>query len=164
MFDVRNENRIITQDVVQTLRDYVGVQPDINEQKIKAGWLIAQDLDVMRVVGIDIIKRCVEPENEQDEILKFLVMQACSFYCYARLLKMFQGTLTEGGFHIEKEATDRNTAKSTALEFEATGDTYMTAVIGFLEDEDPKLKEKRLTKKLAPTIRVIGGQERRASN
>lgn len=164
MFDPRNENRIITHDVVQTLRDYVGVQPDINEQKIKAGWLIAQDLDVMRVIGIDPIKRCLEPKNDADEMLKFIVLQACSFFCYARLLKMFQGMLTEGGFHIEKEATDRNTAKSTASEFEATGASYLKAVISFLEDENPKLKEKDLDAKLTPTVRVFGGREYRASN
>lgn len=165
MYNSENENQLIVDDVVQTLRDYVGVQPDINDQKIKACWLGAQNLDVERVIGQVAIDRCLDPQTPADLKLKSLLIPALANYCYSRALKRFQGTLTDGGYHIEKEATDRNVAKSTALDFQADAETYMKKVIEFLAKENPNsTSESESNSKLTPSVRVIGGEERRASN
>lgn len=163
MYYAENENDIIVDDVVQALLDHVGIQPDINDQKIKASWLASQRLNVTKIVGRSVIDRCLNPETPEDKELKRLLIPALANYTYSRCLSRFQGTLTDSGYHIDKEATDKNVAKSTSLDFFADADTYMEDVIEFLNKENPE-GEAEARAKLAPQIRVIGGGERRASN
>lgn len=168
MYSSENENDLIVNDVVQTVRDYVGVQPDINEQKLKTCWWTAQELDVDRVLcklEPNWMERCLNPVTVADKKLKRLLIPALSNYCYARALGRHQGTLTDGGYMVDKEATDLNTAKSSSNNFKADAEEFMTKVINFLASENPNTTTDTEAKaKLTPNVRVIGGEERRASN
>jgi hypothetical protein len=75
---------------------------------------------------------------------------------------MFQGTFTDSGYAIETEAESRSGAKEVAGEMKAIADTFMLAVVEFLEEENPNTDADGL--KLQSRIRVFGGAENRASN
>lgn len=168
MYNSENENDLIVNDVVQVVRDYVGVQPDINDQKLKSCWWTAQELDVDRVlckIEPNWKERCLETATPADEKLKRLLVPALANYCYARALGRHQGTLTDGGYMVEKEATDLNTSKSASNNFKADAEEFMVKVINFISSENPNTsKDEDAKAKLTPSIRVIGGQEWRASN
>lgn len=76
---------------------------------------------------------------------------------------MFQGNFTDSGFVIESEATDRNIAKSVALEHSSIADVFMEDVIAFLKSEGSQ-DSQQMESKLSRNIRTFGGKERRACN
>lgn len=164
MFSSDNENDLIVTDVVQTLLDCVGIQQDINDVKCKASWLLAQEIDAERVLNEDVFARCREPQNDADNKLKRLVLKMLSFYTYSRLLKGNQGTFTDGGYQIEKEATDGKTTLATANYHYSVADVYLTKVLDFLKLETPDLDQTQVKAKMVPRIRKFGGRESRGSN
>ena len=168
MYSSRNENRLIVTDICSVMQDYVSIQVDIDETKVKAAALIAQDLDITRIIGRENVERCVEPDTGWPETevgvanqaLRELVIPALCYYTYSRLLKGFQGTFTESGLSVEKDSTDTNVSKSQANEHQSIAEAYLQYAIDFLKAENPN-DVKVDVKKLTPSIRVFGGRENR---
>jgi len=156
-----NEDSIIVEDVVATMEDYVSIQPDIDDTKIKSAWLVAQKIDMKRSISDEMWNKVLEPHNPTDEALKYLVVQATCYFCYYRCLKMFQGTFTDSGFEIEQQATDRNTAKSIANEFYSIGEVFLKDVLSYIE-EKYGVSTADAQENLTPRIRVFGGEENRS--
>lgn len=163
MHDVNLENSLILTDIVDAMQDYTSIQIDIDETKVKAAELVAQKLDLTRIIGKANVDRCIDPQNTADEELKVLVVPALCYFTYARCLKMFQGTFTESGYTTEVEANDKNVAKSVANEMSTIAETFLQDVVEFLEEENPS-DEAVDKSKINPRIRTFGGKEFRASN
>lgn len=163
MFDANLENQLIIVDIAQAMVDYVSLQPDIDGQKAQAAAIVAQKIDIQRVIGKANVERCINPVSPADESLKSLVVPALCYFTYARMLKMFQGTFTDGGYVIDGEATERNVAKSTANEMSSIAEVFLKDVTDFLEIETPNDVAVD-SKKINPRVRVFGGQESLASN
>lgn len=163
MYDSNLENQLISLDIADILQDYVSIQMDIDHTKIKASAYTAQRIDIQRVIGKDNVDRCSDPQTDADQALRDLVIPAWCYYTYSRALKMHQGNLTDSGYMIEPEATDKNVAKSVAVEHSSIADVFMQDVIAFLEEESTESGQE-MEDKLSPKIRVFGGCEQRASN
>ena len=163
MYNSSLENRLISPDITNILQDYVSIQIDIDSTKIKSAALVAQEVDVKRVIKKANLDRCVDPQTPEDAALRELVIPAWCFFTYNRALKMHQGNLTDSGFMIEPEATDRNVAKSVATEHASIADAFMQDVIEFLEAEGAD-GASEMESKLSPKIRTFGGKECRSSN
>jgi len=150
-------------DSADALLDFVRLQPDIDETKVKAAELVAQKLDIQRLIGKDNVQACINPQTADDILLRELVIPSLCYFTYARLLKMFQGTFTESGYTTEAEGEDRNTAKSVAAEMSSIAEAFMGDVFEFLEETTPNDEDVK-PENLTPKIRVFGGKESRASN
>ncbi len=168
MYDVSLESRLISSDIGDMMQDYVSIQLDIDNTKIKAAALVAQEIDIARVITKANLDRVIDLDiydesiPEADLSLRELLVAPWCYYTYARCLTMFQGTFTDSGYAVEAEAIDKDAAKAVANEMKSIGDSFMLLVTEFLEKEDEStLADDR---KLAPRIRVMGGQENRASN
>jgi hypothetical protein len=168
MYNSTNENRLIVTDITGVMQDYVSIQVDIDETKVKSAALIAQDLDISRIIGRANVTRCIEPEggwadtpeDDANQELRDLLIPVLCFFTYSRLLKGFQGTFTDSGLAIEKDSIDTNVSKSTANEHAAIAESYLSVVLDFLKAENPNnvnVKPKNLT----PRIRSFGGKESR---
>jgi hypothetical protein len=168
MYDISLENKLISSDIAEIMQDYVSIQLDIDNTKIKAAALVAQSIYITRiitkanldrVVGLDIYDESIP---EADLSLRELILAPWCYYTYARCLTMFQGTFTDSGYATETEAESRNAAKSVAQEMKAIGDSFMLMVTEFLEEEDPNTEAD--DRKISPRIKTFGGKENRASN
>lgn len=168
MYDVSLESRLISSDIADMMQDYVSIQLDIDTTKIKAAALVAQEIDIARVITKANLDRVIDLDiydetiPEADLSLRALVIAPWCYYTYARCLTMFQGTFTDSGYAVESEATDKDAAKAVANEMKSIGDSFMLLVTEFLETEDSSTLAD--DSKLAPRIRVMGGKENRASN
>lgn len=163
MQDVNLENKLIIVDIADRMLDYVNLQPDIDETKVKSASIIAQRIDIQRVIGAANVQRAIDPQDESDENLKQLLIPTICYFTYARLLKMFQGTYTESGLTIDKEATDIEISKKVANETSSVAEAFLVDVVDFLEEENSDDENVDATK-IHPNIRVFGGQENRGSN
>lgn len=168
MYSAGLENKLISSDVSEIMQDYVSIQLDIDNTKIKAAALVAQEMDLKRIIGSVNLNRVVgldiydETIAAADLSLRELILAPWCYYTYARCLSMFQGTFTDSGFATEAEAASKDAAKSVANEMRGIGDTFMIPVVEFLELEDPDTVADDA--KLTPRIRTFGGKENRASN
>ena len=163
MNNVELENSLIVVNMSDVMLDYVALQPDIDETKVKAAAIMAQTVDIKRLIGAANIQRCVDPQTEEDNALKSIIIAPLCYYTYSRLLRNFHSSYTESGYTIEELAASRNEAKSVANEMVAVAEVGMQEVVEFLELEnqnDENVKPENMT----PTIRIFGGQENRASN
>jgi hypothetical protein len=168
MYNVELENSLILVDIVSQMVDYCSVQPDLDESKAKSAEIVAQRIDLARLIGKDNVTRCVEtPQGTEltgaDLELRNLVIPPLVYFTYARLLRMFQGTFTDSGFALQVEAEDRGNAKSVANEMASIAETFMEDVFTFLEAETPD-DENVKPEGLTPRIRRFGGKESRSSN
>lgn len=168
MYDVNLENKLIASNIDEIMQDYVSIQLDIDNTKIKAAALVAQSIDITRVITKENLDRVVgldiydESIPAADLALRELILAPWCYYTYSRCLTMFQGTFTDSGYTTEAEAESRNAAKSVGQEMKAIGDSFMLLVTEFLENEDPNTKAD--DEKLSSRIRTFGGKENRASN
>lgn len=168
MYNVSLENRLISPDVASIMGDYVSMQMDIDDAKIKAASLVAQEIDISRVITKANLDRVVnldiydETIPEADLALRELILAPWCYYTYARCLTMFQGTFTDSGYAVETEALGINAAKSVAAEMKSIGDTFMLLVTEFLEVENPNTDAD--DRKLSSRVRTFGGKENRSSN
>ena len=168
MYDISLEQKLISSDVAEIMQDYVSIQLDIDNTKIKAAALVAQSIDITRVITKENLDRVIgldiydESIPAADLALRELILAPWCYYTYARCLTMFQGTFTDSGYATETEAESRNAAKSVGQEMKAIGDSFMLLVTDFLEKEDPNTKAD--DEKLSSRIRTFGGKENRASN
>ena len=168
MYNLKLENRLISSEIVDLMQDYVSIQLDIDSTKIKAAAMVAQEIDIARVITKANLDRVIDLDiydetiPEADLQLRELIIAPWCYYCYARCLNMFQGTLTDSGYTVESEADSRDAAKSVASEMKSLGDSFMILVTEFLENENPDTLSD--DQKLSPRIRVFGGKENRGSN
>lgn len=169
MYNPNNTKQLIVIDIAQALIDYCSIQPDIDESKIQTAELIAQKVDLKRLIGDVNVKRCIDPLNlddpppTSDVELRELVIPALAYFTYSRLLRMFPGTFTDGGYIIDKEASDKGVTANVSNEYKAIAETFMEDVFTFLKTETPDDKEVR-KENLTPSIRAFGGNEFRGSN
>lgn len=162
MFNAHLENQLIRSDITDVMQDYVSIQIDIDNTKVKAAALVAQNVDLKRIIKKAGLQRCVTPVTDADRELLELVIPAWCYFTYYRCLTMFQGTFTDSGYSTESEADDRNASKSVANNIKSIAETFMLDVMEFLDKENPN--DKIDVRKITPRVRVYGGQERRASN
>jgi len=164
------EAELILPDIARAMIDYVSIQPDIDSTKVRAASIVAQRIDIQRVIGAKNVERCIEKPQEteltgEDLKLRKLVIPALCYFTYSRLLKMFPGTFTDGGYTIDKDATDTGVTKSAANESAAIAESFLVDVVTFLEIEDGDVDDPAVNgDKINPRIRVFGGKEARASN
>jgi hypothetical protein len=59
MYDVRLENRLISTDIADMMTDYVSIQLDIDNTKIKAAAMVAQEMDIKRIIGAANLNRVI---------------------------------------------------------------------------------------------------------
>lgn len=169
MYNVDNTKKLIVVNIAQTLIDYCSIQPDIDESKIQTAELIAQQVDLRRLIGKENVERCIDPINlntsppPSDIQLRELVIPVICYFTYSRLLKMFPGTFTDSGYIIEKDASDKGVTTNVSNEYKAIGESFMEDVFAFLKAEDPEDKEVK-KENLTPSIRVFGGNEYRSTN
>jgi len=165
MYNSNLENSLILVDIVDALQDYVSLQPDIDETRVKAAQIIAIKLDIERLIGADNVARCVDPQDAADDELLEMITPPLCYFTYARLLKNFQGSYSDSGYSTEQEADDKNTAKAVSNEMASVAETFMEPVIAWLKEEDPLDQTiQEAQDKLTPRIRTFGGNEWRGSN
>ena len=168
MYNLTLEQRLISSDIADIMADYVSIQLDIDTSKIKAAALVAQEVDISRVITKANLDRVVnldiydESIPEADLELRQLILAPWAYYTYARCLSMFQGTFTDSGYTIETEAESRNAAKSVSQEMKSIGDTFMILVTDYLKAENPETESDQ--RKTSSKIRSFGGSENRGSN
>ena len=166
MYTSQTENELIVSDIADVMQDYVSIQLDIDNTKVKAAALVAQKIDIKRIIGKDNILRCMDitqDSSDADKELRDLIIPPLCYYTYSRCLLMFQGTFSDSGYILESDEVEaRNAAKSVSKEMKGIAESMMLDVIEFLEKESPgvEIDEKKLT----PRIKVFGGKENRASN
>jgi len=171
-----NENSLILPEIADALKDYCSIQFDIDETKCKAAELIAQNIDIKRIIGEDNLNRCILDPSSTEEIpnadkeLRALIIPALCYYTYSRMLLLFHTTFTDSGLTTSSDdgAEERNAAKSMAKEVKSVAEAFMVDVIEFLEEEadnDPTISSDKVKREnLVPKIRTFGGGEKRASN
>jgi hypothetical protein len=154
------ERQLMVIDIVDTLVEYTSIQPDIDPTKCRAAAEIAQKVDLGRILGKENVLRCLNPANEADNELLLLVIPAFAYFTFSRLLKLFPGTMTDGGYVIEADSSDKNVTKTVANEYFSVGETFLQDAIDFLKIESPNGTEVH-PEKMTPGIRVFGGRESR---
>ena len=136
MYNSNLENSLISPDIVDILHDYVSIQLDMDSTRIKAAANIAQTIDISRVIGVDNLERVKDPQNAADDALRYLVIPAWAYYTYARMLKMFNGSLTDSGYIVSEDA--ERGAKIAAKDSEqaySVAEVYMNIALDTLDAE-----------------------------
>jgi hypothetical protein len=165
MNNINLELSLIDPSVCDLLQDRVSVQLDIDQTRVKAAAHIAQTIDLARVIGKANVARCVDPATEADEALKLLVIPAWLFYTHSRLLKNFNGTLTDSGYVVTEDAErGAKQAAKDAEESYSVAEVYLDLALDFLDEETPTATDDIDRQTLTPRIRVFGGIENRANN
>ncbi len=161
MYSIDLENSLISPDIVNLMSERCSVQLDMDQTKIKSAAIVAQDIDLGQVLSSDQIERARNPQNEEDDKLLELLLPAWCFFTYSRCLALNIGSFTDSGFVIESEVlASEEILFKTQKEAISIATVYMDKVIDFLELETPSLDLPEVTSR----IRVMGGQENRASN
>ena len=165
MYNPQNELALLLPDIADRLTDYVGIQLDVDDTRVKAACLVAQDLDVKFVITDDNWDRCFEDTNDNEDVeysedLYDLVVPTLCFFTYARLVAMMQGNYTNSGLTVEEEALSINEARSAAKQYRSIGEAYLQKVVTWLEAEDSST-EATMDKSIL-RVRSFGGQERQS--
>jgi len=163
MNGIELENSLISPDVCDLMQDRISVQLDIDQTRVKAAAHIAQTVDLSRVIGVANVQRCINPQSDADDTLRDLVIPAWLFYTNARMLRMFNGTLTDSGYVVAEEASSKQASKD-ADESYSVAEVYLELALDFLDAETPTASDDIDRTTLTPKIRVFGGQENRGSN
>lgn len=163
MYNSSNEVKLLLPDISDRLIDYVGIQPDIDDTRVKAACLVAQDLDVKKPLGSDNWDKCYEDTNgnedvEYDSDLFDLIVPALCFFTYARLLNMMQLNVTNGGAMVEEEALSIGEVRAASKQYRAIGEAYLQEAVEYLQDDDPDT-EATMDKSVL-RVRSFGGRER----
>ncbi|AGH56722.1 structural protein [Cellulophaga phage phi19:2] len=166
MYKAVTENQLIISDIASVMSDYTSIQIDIDERKVKAAALVAQRIDIKRLVNQSVLDRLIDVGQEYsdtDQQLLELIIPPLCYYTYYRCLLMFQGTFTDSGYVYESEAESRNAAKSVANQMKSIGDDFMLEVEKFLNAEKPS-SDDNISRKVSSNVRVFGGEEFRGNN
>tara|TARA_R110002050_G_scaffold110487_1_gene222792 strand:- start:1223 stop:1753 length:531 start_codon:yes stop_codon:yes gene_type:complete len=162
MYNSKLENSLLLPDISSRLTDFVGIQLDVGDTRVKSACLIAQDLDVKKVIGADNWQRCFEDDENYSEDLFDLVVPALSFLTYSRLVALMQGNYTDSGMSVEEGALSIDEAKSASTQYRAIGESYLGEVVDFLKAENPSSSASM--DKSVLRIRSFGGDEGRGTN
>lgn len=153
------EKFLIVDDIRLEMSKYMSIQLDITYERIEASARLAQDIDIRNVIGVDNLKRAIDPKTDSDEELKQLLIPVLCFYTSSRALKVNQGYLSDSGYTSQSDSTDRNTAKQVGNDHFSIGTEYMQFVFEFLKKEDPNFFGDKSPRNSPRSIR-IGGKER----
>ena len=163
MYNAQNELALLLPDIADRMADYVGIQLDVDDTRVKAACLVAQDLDISFVITKDNWSRCFEEvdgvENAKfSETLYDLIIPVVCFFTYSRLVSMMQGNYTDSGMSVEEGALSINEAKSASKQYRAIGESYLGQVVKWLEEENSST-EATMEKSIL-RVRSFGGDER----
>jgi hypothetical protein len=159
------ENSLILPDICDLMQDRLSIQLDIDQTRVKAAAHIAQTVDLARVIGKANVERCINPATTADETLRDLIVPSWIFYTHARMLKMFNGTLTDSGYVVSEDVErGAKQAAKDADESYSVAEVYLESAMDFLDAETPTTTDDIDRTTLTPKIRVFGGQENRGSN
>lgn len=163
MYNPQNELALLLPDISDRMTDFVGIQLDVEDTRIKASCLVAQDLDIKFVITDANWNRCFEEidgETNPDysEALYDLIIPVVCFFTYSRLVSMMQGNYTDSGMSVEEGALSINEAKSAAKQYRAIGESYLGKVVDWLEAENGST-EATMDKSVL-RVRSFGGEER----
>jgi len=92
MYDVTLESRLISSDIADMMQDYVSIQLDIDTTKIKAAALVAQEIDISRVITKANLDRVIDLDIYDETIadadlkLRALLIAPWCYYTYSRCL------------------------------------------------------------------------------
>ena len=162
MYNSKLENSLLLPDISDRLTDFVGIQLDVDDTRVKSASLIAQDLDVKKVIGAENWQRCFEDDENFSEDLFDLVVPALCFLTYSRLVALMQGNYTDSGMSVEEGALSIDEAKSASTQYRAIGESYLGEVVDFLKNENPSSSASM--DKSVLRIRSFGGDEGRGTN
>lgn len=163
MYNPENELALLLPDIADRITDYAGIQLDVNDTRIKAACLVAQDLDIKFVISENNWDRCFEDTNGNEdveyseELFKLIIPTLC-FFTYARLVQMMQGNYTDSGMSVEEGALSIAEAKSASKQYRAIGESYLEKVVEWLQKEDTST-EATMDKSIL-RVRSFGGRER----
>ena len=159
MFDSNLENELIVRNIADVLIDYIPVQLDIDDPKLKRSQKLAIDMNLTQFMSKENILRCIDQDEDSSEadknLLKLVVPPLCHF-TYMWLLKYNQGSIYESGYAVEPGAASPEEAKNAYSLAESIGKQYMSDVVEFLEKENPNTKSE---KEERPRVRTFGGDE-----
>ena len=163
MYNAQNELALLMPDIADRMADYVGIQLDVDDTRVKAACLVAQDLDISFVITKDNWNRCFEEidgvtNTSFSEPLYDLIIPVVCFFTYSRLVAMMQGNYTDSGMSVEEGALSINEAKSASKQYRAIGESYLGQVVDYLENENSSTKA--TMDKSVMRVRSIGGDER----
>lgn len=162
MYDIKLEDQLLFPDIGDRLSDYVGIQLDADDTRIKSACLMAQNLDIKRIIGKEYWDKCFEGNEEFNEEFFDIVTPALMYYTYARLIKLFQGNYTDSGYSIEGEVESLQATRTASKDYMAIAEVYMQEVISFIEGEKKELQIQ--PEEFIQRVRSFGGKENRASN
>lgn len=156
------EDKLIDPDVALLMQLRISIQLDIDDTKVKAAALVAQEIDLEEAVGEDVIERVVnyDDEIEADVKLRNKVIDTWLYFTHYRCLTMFNGSFTDSGYVIETDADTNDSALRQANTIRAIADRYLKKLIEFLDEEGVDNKDIDETK-IAKGIRTMGGEENR---
>jgi len=157
MYNPDNELALLLPDIADRITDYCGIQLDVDDTRIKAASLVAQDLDIKFVITDVNWNRCFEDDAEYSEELFNLVVPTLCFLTYSRLVAMMQGNYTDSGMSVEEGAISINEAKSASKQYRAIGESYLGKVVEWLEEENSSTEA--TMQKSVQRVRSFGGQE-----
>ncbi len=92
MYKAVTENQLIISDIASVMSDYTSIQIDIDERKVKAAALVAQRIDIKRLVNQSVLDRLIDVGQEYsdtDQQLLELIIPPLCYYTYYRCLLMF---------------------------------------------------------------------------
>ena len=163
MYNPKNELSLLLPDIADRMTDFVGIQLDVDDTRVKAACLVAQDLDIALVITNDNWNRCFEEvggvanDNYSEDLHELIIPVVC-FFTYARLVAMMQGNYTDSGMSVEEGALSINEAKSAAKQYRAIAESYLGKVVTWLAEENPSTEA--TMEKSVLRVRSFGGDER----
>lgn len=163
MYNSQNELSLLLPDIADRMADYVGIQLDVDDTRVKAACLVAQDLDISFVITDANWNRCFDEVDggtnaDYSEALYDLIIPVVCFFTYSRLVAMMQGNYTDSGMSVEEGALSINEAKAAAKQYRAIGEAYLGKVVKWLEAENSSTEA--TMEKSVLRVRSYGGQER----
>ena len=114
MYNSELENQLILIDIKDALQDFVPIQFDISDTKLKAAQKLAIDLELTKFMSTDNIERCIDQDDDAsdaDKSLLSLIIPPLCHFTYSKLLTYFQGSLYDAGWTTEDQAASRADSK-----------------------------------------------------
>ena len=127
MYDIRLENRLISPDIADMMQDYVSIQLDIDSTKIKAAALVAQEMDIKRVIGAVNLKRVIGIDQYTEAPDQYVIIDGGLLTPgspMGELEGIFNQLSTSGsgiGFSVKAKIVDKVVTEIISVEDEGSG-------------------------------------------